>query len=303
MVNFYHFDKYHCTFPGVPMTDICRSLQFIAAPIETYVRGKGYKRALSFGDLAFLMYEPTAGDYGCHLQVGGGDTCQPIVEEVRTLFPDHRVSRVDVAADFDYPGAFKDLEGIALAVALNHKPLPLKTPVAGDHYQQAGRTSYFGSRTSTHFGRVYEKGYEQRALGINPEASLDWARWEIEVKPTKKGDARKEAAALSPDQIAHSSDWTSEISTSLGSVCGESVRLTTRRVNSPFISSMHHMAKQYGPGIRKAIKNGEVTPKEMMDFFHYAMIRGQIPRVGLAVEPRRSERSDAKPKRTTSKKG
>jgi DNA relaxase NicK len=238
------------------------------------------------------MFEPTAGDYGCHLQVAGGDTCQPIVDELRLVLPDHKVSRVDVAADFDYPEAFKDLEGIALKVALEHKPKPLSTKVGGDHYQLQGRTSYFGSRTSTHFVRVYEKGHEQRSLGINPNASLDWSRFEIEVKPTKKGEARKQASILSPDQIAHSSEWTSQMSTALGATCGESVRLTTKRVNSPFINTMHHMARQYGPGIRKAIKNGEVTSKEMVEFFRTAILLGQIPREGLL-----------RPKAETVKKG
>jgi hypothetical protein len=275
MGDFFHFDRYQCTFPGVPMEDICRSLHFIAAPLETYPRVKGYRRAISFGDLAFLMHEPTAGTYGCHLLVGGGDTCQPIVDEVRKLLPDHKVSRVDVAVDYDYPGSFKDLEGIALAVALNHKPRPLKTPVAGDHYQENCRTSYFGSRTSTHFARVYEKGHEQRALGLNPNASLNWSRFEIEVKPTKKGDARKQAASLSPDQLAHSSAWTSQIAVALGSTCGQGVRMTTKRMVSEFQSMLFHLAKQYGPPIRRAIGDGETTPQAMQEFFYRHIILGQ----------------------------
>lgn len=271
----FHFDRYQCTFPGIPMQDICRALQFIAAPLETYPRAKGYKRAISFGDLAFLMHEPTAGTYGCHLLVGGGDTCQPIVEELRTVLPDHKVSRVDVAVDFDYEGAFKDLEGIGLSVALNHKPKPLKTPVAGDHYQGTSRTTYFGSRTSTHFARVYEKGCQQRELGLNPEASLNWCRFEIEVKPTKKGEARKQAAKLSPDQLAHSCAWTSQIASALGSTCGEGVRLTTQRMISEFQSSIFHMAKQYGPTIRRAIQDGETSVHEMQEFFYRHLILGQ----------------------------
>lgn len=281
------------------MEDVCRSLHFIAAPMETYPRTKGYRRAISFGDLAYLMHEPTAGTYGCHLLVGGGHTCQPIVDELRSVLPDHKVSRVDVAVDFDYEGAFTDLEGIALKVALEHKPQPLCTAVSGDHYQLQGRTSYFGSRTSTHFVRVYEKGYEQRSKGIIPDASLTWSRLEMECKPAKKGDARKQAATLSPDQIAHSSPWTSQIASAVGSSCGEGVRLTAQRVNSDFINTMYHMAKQYGPGIRKAIRTGEVTSQEMLEFFRTAILLGQIPRVGLVGEPRKRERSDARPESGT----
>lgn len=299
MNSFFHFDRYQCTFPGAPMEDVCRKLHFISAPLETYPRVKGYRRAISFGDVAYLMHEPTGGSYGCHLLVGGGHTCQPIVEEVRQVLPEHRVSRVDVAVDFDYEGSFSELEGIALKVAMEHLPKPLLVDVAGKHYmpEQGGRSTYVGSRQSTHFLRVYEKGQEQRSKGIDPDASINWTRAELEVKPDKKGDARRVAASLTPDEIAHSSPWTAQLSDALGSSCGESIRLTAQRVNSDFVTTMHHMAKQYGPGIRKAVKNGEVTVKEMMDYFHYAMILGQIPRVGLAVEPRRSERSKAKPKR------
>lgn len=273
----FHFDRYQCTFPGVPMEDVCRSLHFIAAPLETYPRARGYRRAISFGDLAFLMHEPTAGTYGCHLLVGGGDSCQPIVEEVRKVLPNHKVSRVDVAVDFDYEGAFTDLEGIALKVATDHKPKPLLVDVAGKHYfpEQGGRTTGFGSRTSTHYVRIYEKGHEQRFKGINPEASLTWSRLEVEVKPTKKGDARKQAAHLSPDELAHSSAWTSQIAEAVGASCGQGVRLTTKRLVSEFQSTLFHMAKQYGPGIRKAIRDGETNSQEMQDFFYRHMILGQ----------------------------
>lgn len=283
MENQFHFDRYQCTFPRIPMEDVCRKLHFISDPMATHPRVKGYRQALSFGEVAYLMHEPTGGDYGCHLLVCGGDTCQPIVEEVRSLLPGHRVSRVDVAVDYDYEGAFRHLEGIALNVALHHKPEPLSTSVGGDHYQLKGRTSYFGSRTSTHFVRVYEKGYEQRSRGINPNASLTWSRCEMEIKPSKKGDARETASKLSPDELAHSSGWTSEIATALGASVVQSVRLTTQRINSHFISTMHHMAKQYGPSIRRAIREGEVTSKEMMQFFRDVVIHGQPPLEGLAV--------------------
>lgn len=297
MSDFFHFDRYQCTFPGVPMEDVCRSLHFIAAPMETYPRTRGYRRAISFGDLAYLMHEPVSGSYGCHLLVGGGSTCQPIVDELRSVLPDHKVSRVDVAVDFDYEGSFSEVEGIALKIAMDHLPKPLLVDVAGKHYmpEQGGRSTYVGSRQSTHFLRVYEKGHEQRSKGIMPDASIHWTRAEIECKPDKKGDARVHAASMSPDQIAYSSPWTSQLATALGSTSGESMRLTAQRTNSDFVTTMHHMVKQYGPGIRKAIGNGEVSVKEMMDFFYYAIIRGQIPRVGLVGEPRKRERSDARP--------
>ena len=278
MQNFFHFDRYQCTFPkNLSLKDICRQLNFISAPAETYPRGRGYRKAISFGDAAFLMHDPV-GDYGCHLLIGGGDTCEPIVDELRFRLSDHRVSRADVAVDYDYEGSFDDLEKIGLKIALEHKPKPLSTTVAGDHYQlKTGRTTYFGSRSSTHFARVYEKGHEQRKKGINPDVSLSWSRFEIEVKPTKKGDARSKAACMSPDEVAHSSAWTSSLAYALGSNCVDAVKLSTKKVRSDFFTTLHHMAAQYGPGIRKAIAEGEVTSKELMIFFRKTLILGESP--------------------------
>lgn len=273
MSNFFHFDRYQCTFSSVGMKDLCRGLSFIAVPEDTYPRTRGYRKAISFGDLAFLMHEPTYGDYGCHLLVGGGDSCGPIVDEVRSVFPGHRVSRADVALDYDYEGAFSDLEATGLTIALDHKPRPLKTHVSGDHYQlMDGRTTYFGSRSSTHFARVYEKGFEQRKKGIDPDASLNWARLEIEIKPTKKGDARLIASTMSPDELAHSSAWTSSFACAVGSSCGDAVRLTTRKNRSALEASLFHMASQYGPLIRRAISSGEVTPDQLKKFFNDCLI-------------------------------
>lgn len=295
MDTFFHFDKYQCTFPGVPVEKVMRSFQFVADPSDMRPVLPGYRKALNFGDAVYVLYDATAGDYGAHAIVQGGDACQPIVDEMRVLLPDHKVTRFDVAVDFDYPGAFSDLEGIALQVAMDHD---LKTKVEGDYYGcKDGRTFYVGAPTSTHRCRIYEKGCQMRSKHIQPDASLDWVRVEHQIRPSKKGDARVLASRMSPDQAAFTSPWVSEISTRIGAEVQAPVKLSTKYVKSEFVSTCHHMAKQYGPGIRKAIRNGEVTVQEMMDFFHTAMILGQIPRVGLAVEPRRSERSNARSKR------
>lgn len=298
MSSFFHFDRYNCTFPpSVAPSDLSRAMRFCGDPVPTYPRAKGYRQALSFGDVAFLMSEPTAGNYGCHLLVAGGDSCQPIVTEVRSVLPEHRVSRVDVAADFDYPGAWKDLEGIALRIALEHKPKPLMTEVHGDHYQhQTGRTSTFGSRTSTHFLRVYEKGFEMRQKGLIPNASVDWVRAEIEIKPTKKGDARRDAASLSPDELAFSNSWCSEFARSVGAKCGLAVRLSTKRTKSAFEAMLYHMAQQYGPAIRKAIRSGETDKMSMMQFFE-GVVLNSSNRLDAKSEILKNEKSENLKKR------
>lgn len=273
MDTFFHFDKYQCTFPGVPVEEVMRSFQFVADPADMRPVLPGYRKALNFGDAVYVLYDATAGNYGAHAIVQGGDACQPIVDELRHRLPDHKVTRFDVAADFDYPGAFKDLEGIALQVALEHE---IKTNVHGDYYgAEDGRTLYVGAPTSTHRCRVYEKGLEMRSKGIQPEASINWVRVEHQIRPSKKGDARKLASTMTPDQAAYSNRWVAAISERLGSDVQTSVRLSTKFVKSDFWRTFDHLCKQYGPGIRKGIRDGETTSTEMQELFYRAVILGQ----------------------------
>lgn len=283
MNTFFHFDKYQCTFPGVPVEQVMRSFQFVSDPCDMRPVLPGYRKALNFGNSVYVLYEPTAGDYGAHAIVQGGDACQPIVDELRQLLPDHKVTRFDVAADFDYPEAFKELEGIALQVALEND---IKTKVAGDYYGgKDGRTLYVGAATSTHRTRVYEKGHEMRAKGTQPEASLDWVRVEHQIRPSKKGDARKLAARMSPDEAAFSNNWVAAISQRIGAEVQAPVKLSTKYVVSEFQRAMEHMAIQYGPTVQRGIRDGETTSADMQEFFYRRFILGQKQSKATAHSP------------------
>lgn len=276
MNTFFHFDKYQCTFPDVPVEQVMRSFQFVSDPTDMRPVLPGYRKALNFGDAVYVLYDATAGDYGAHAIVQGGDSCQPIVDELRQILPDHKVTRFDVAADFDYPNAFKELEGIVLQVALENE---IKTNVAGDYYGVTdGRTLYAGAPTSTHRCRVYEKGLEMRAKGVQPEASVNWVRVEHQIRPSKKGHARIAASRMSPDEAAFSNNWVASISQRLGAEVQAPVKLSTKFVQSEFQRALEHMAKQYGPSIRRAISEGETNSQEMQEFFYRRMILGQKQR-------------------------
>lgn len=275
MDGLYHFDKYECTFPGGNPDDILRHMQHVSAPREIKPV-RGYGRGFDFGEGAvWVMYDGHSGQYGPHVIVQGGVACPALVSDLRTAFPEHRVSRVDVAADWDFPGAFTKIEGVALKVALERG---LVTSVHGDYYGETkGRTLYVGSPKSTHRLRVYEKGYEQRQKGLNPDASVDWVRAEFQVRPSKKGEARSQAAVLSPDQVAASSAWTFDVSERLGGSCGgDVVKLTDQYTKSDVRRAFDFMLKQYAKTIRRLVDSGELSQGDVMRIFYRECVKSVV---------------------------
>lgn len=91
------------------------------------------------------------------------------------------VSRVDVA--FDAIGSFESVIDQVIPVT---KDLGLKVSQAGDWITggEDGRTLYIHMNKDTKM-RIYEKGKEQRIKGEDPEAPLDWIRFEIETHSPK----------------------------------------------------------------------------------------------------------------------
>lgn len=111
----------------------------------------------------------------------------PVAEYLRRVWPDHRVSRADVALDVDAPGAFERLwrhvhdQARSGAASGGRK---VKTSTAGDWLDGLdGRTLYTGGTSSPLRVVVYEKGCEQ--LGKDPGcgASRDWTRVEWRIRP------------------------------------------------------------------------------------------------------------------------
>ncbi|MDT0502753.1 replication initiation factor domain-containing protein, partial [Halomonas sp. PAR7] len=140
--------------------------------------------------------------------VGSGANASPVASLVRSEWPDHLVIRADVAEDYDEPDAFAALSALMLNIADKHR---LKVTHYGDwHRCENGRTLYVGSRQSPVMVRLYEKGLEQRAKGYSQNASADWVRLEVEVKP-KRAAARKHLATLQPDDFMACAAWTREV--------------------------------------------------------------------------------------------
>lgn len=162
---------------------------------------------------------------------------------LKAEYPDHNVSRADIATDYDEKGAFERLIEIGFYVA---EKFNLKINQQGDwQFNKSGRTLYIGSKDSPLRVRIYEKGKEQREKGIDPNASLDWARIELQVRPKKK--AKRNAAYLQPSEYFGASAWYRELALKLNDISVTAVPMgTVRNERSTLDKKIHYMLYQYG---------------------------------------------------------
>jgi DNA relaxase NicK len=188
-----------------------------------------------------------------HVRVQGFYSPQ-MADVLRRLWPEHTVSRVDVAIDFDGADCWDKLASVCERVARDGG---LKWTTVGDFRedrdQMAGRTIYVGSRQSPVFVRLYEKGKQMlpfHRVG-DPPLSLDWCRLEVEVKP--KDRAMKVAASRwQPEQFWGCSSWSRKL---LHSACGVDVeRITmTARKETDARRAVRNMAMQYRSAMETVI--------------------------------------------------
>lgn len=174
--------------------------------------------------------------------------CDDLVEVVRRRWP-HRVSRADVAKDYDYEGSFEDLYRPLVELGLAQRPNPVKVGTAGDWVNLTpGRTLYLGSRGSRMYLRVYEKGHEQTAKHPDQTFSLNWTRVEAEVRP--RTSAHKIAmSTMSPAEIFAYTRFGAEV---LGHLDGtEHTALPLQRV--PSTDPLYWLVQQYGAQLRRLV--------------------------------------------------
>lgn len=229
---------------------------FDIADVERATPRNGYEHAAKIARGSRTLCEALwGGNTGDRVMVvGTGSNASPVASLVRSEWPDHHLIRADVAEDYDEPDAFEILSAMMLRIADTHR---LKVTHYGDwHRGESGRTLYVGSRQSPVMARLYEKGLEQRAKGYSPNASADWVRLEVEVKP-KRADARKHLATLEPDDFMACSPWTREVArclfeTSLEAITG----LGTIKRMSDDDRALSALVKQYG-GLLGRLRDSE----------------------------------------------
>lgn len=214
------WDAYHCTIPAAVeevQAELSR-LYFTAdfRPISGSTHGYDRMGGWFLGTVEVCRMYWGGNGGGVSLQVKGPGTPE-LVKRVRIIWPLHKVSRADVAVDLEYPGAWEDLSGKGRQIARERR-LKLKEVLGyGD-----GDTVYMGSPRSVAYCRIYQKGKEQHG----PDASPDWVRVELECKPGNSG-AKEALSTLEPSQVFGATDWSQELSSYVGSLSSDRVKLGT----------------------------------------------------------------------------
>jgi hypothetical protein len=133
-------------------------------------------------EVGALMVFYGAGDV--HVRASGA-IAEPVCDLLRKWWPDHIVSRADVAYDVVSAGSFERLYKRVHHLARNNPRAKVSTSTVGDWLDgELGRTFYAGGNSSRLRIRIYEKGHEQRAKDPLCDADLNWTRVEWQLRPT-----------------------------------------------------------------------------------------------------------------------
>jgi hypothetical protein len=176
-----------------------------------------------------------------HVYASGSVTPQG-VRVIRAVYPDHAVTRLDVASDHDHAGAWRRMYAALVRYA---KLRNLRTMLYGDYIGGlSGRTLYVGSRSSAGFVRLYEKGKQLREQGVRMDASLDWVRFEAAIRPQR--EQREIAARMEAREAIGLSRTCREAYEVIGMGATEKRGLSGARRTSDDEAAISAMVRQYG---------------------------------------------------------
>lgn len=238
------FDWYSCTLDTMEPDRIVGGLAVVLGAEVRQVRGAlGYGVAWELHqgeDLLVKVFGRGSRLGEVHIQVIG-DACDRAVPVLRSLWPEHRVARADVAIDLE--AVFNDLDAVVLDFA---KERGLKFRLVED--SDGGATRYLGSRKSEYSMRLYKKSEQLRAKGC-ADVPDGIVRLEVEVKPGKR-TVKEALAALRPADVFGFSRWGTDL---VEAVLGLSVVRTRTHFRKPtnwaaFLANF--VAVQVGPGVR-----------------------------------------------------
>lgn len=201
---------------------------------------------------------------------------------LRREYPNHGVSRADVALDFLIPEGrgFDILHALIEPLARKAR---VKCEFQGDLAEndpdydpnhRDGRTHYYGSKSSEARLVLYEKGLEQRGKG-NKDADPNWVRIEVRLRPSKA--RKRQAAALEPFDIIGFSKW---ISGAVGATLDQAPSPIPNpdKKEKPVEHSLEQMARQYGGRMREFI---EKHGWQEFDLFLYRTLYTQKERAKM----------------------
>ena len=179
-----------------------------------------------------------------------GEAAPMFAELMRADIP-HRVSRVDIAIDFNEPMAWVNMHtyGVFLAnrYGLKDKFIGSSGSECLDSADIDGRSLYLGSRQSVGYVRMYEKGKKD-----NPDKP-NWVRFEYEFKP--KGDARYKYSTASKAEILSSTKHGSDaLKFFLSETAMRPCAAGTVRVLPDRERTLRALRRQYGAFIRSELE-------------------------------------------------
>ena len=186
------WDWYQATLKG--LGDALTSVNGILSVLGTVVRpGSQWKACKALYGYACGVELVGVETGSVRVFYGSGDVhvqaTSAVAEGVAGLlqlwWPDHTVSRADVAWDVVERDSFDRLYRQVHALARSNPRGKVSTSQAGDWIdREQGRTFYAGGTASRLRVVVYEKGHEQRSKDPGCTAPLDWTRVEWRLRPT-----------------------------------------------------------------------------------------------------------------------
>lgn len=225
------FDWYQPTIPENPTVLVDELLRRLA-PGGTVVEGRGrhnYRQSFTVQNrererVALVLAGGRNGDPNV---TASGPACDAFVPLVRELWPEHRVTRADVAEDFARQGAYEGLEavcrGVAVAAGVKGRAIVPDDPTEG-------RTYYMGAATSDVRVRLYDKTAESRRHlpeARHAEIPEHWARLEVQVRPRK---VWKSLASWMPEQhFWGCAEWTKQLAAAALQLDAERIRMNPAR--------------------------------------------------------------------------
>lgn len=236
------FDAYTATTRAAKAHDL---IPLIWHPEDKIRQGRGhhgFKERASFvsacgSESGSVSWGGTHGDLV--MIEAKGERTPGVVKRLRNRV-EHRCTRVDSCHDVEEPGAFETLLKPCTKIK---KSYGLKGGKHGDweDFPEDGRTFYIGAPTSAVRLRLYEKGKQPEYRHLNRP---DWARIELQVRPTK--DAKDDYSRADSLAVWGASAWTRDLAGLV--LAAELAPLpagTTYRLSDQE-RALRFMCKQYG---------------------------------------------------------
>lgn len=250
----HEFDWYQATVHAMPEALIAGLMVNLPdGIIRTDAKGfNSYARRADLQDIHGELYATVMhGGVNPHPNVKSTSDHAPALAGVlRHTWPDHRVSRLDVAVDGRGDGLFDEVVRLMSAVGRSHRMKGEK--IIPDDLDD-GSTYYLGSRTSALRVRCYEKGKQLFKETGDPvwRNFFDWTRIELQVRPEKA--FKSTASKLEPAEFWGCAQWTRDLASGVLAMQPEAVTMKPTRI-ADHERAMRALTAQYGPTILRQVE-------------------------------------------------